>query len=141
MSKQLPYILLADDDPDDLETFTNAYTRLNPSVFVETVNDGKELFDVLDGCDPDELPTLILLDFKMPLISGPEVLQRLASSMEYASIPKLVWSTSERPKDIEQCQKFGADHYFRKPATSREADELVRQIDKIFIARRQILKS
>ena len=137
----MPYILLADDDPDDLDTFTCAFTRLNPNAFVETVNDGKELFELLGACNPQELPILILMDYKMPLITGPEILQKLASSTTYSHIPKLIWSTSERYKDIELCRRLGADNYFKKPATSSEIDDLVRQVDMIFTIQLKNLNS
>jgi CheY-like chemotaxis protein len=133
MKKASPYLLLADDDPDDQETFMEAFTRLYPQTKVQTVNDGQELFVFLDTHSPDELPVLILLDFKMPLVTGPEVLERLSDHPMYAPIPKVVWSTSERSKDIQECQRLGADAYFKKPATAKELDYIILQIDKILI--------
>jgi CheY-like chemotaxis protein len=137
MNNELPYILLADDDPDDLNTFLQAFSELNPHASVQTVTDGQELFDFLDSCNPDELPLLILLDYKMPIVSGPEVLQRLASHPEHAHIPKVVWSTSERPQDIENCVRLGAAGYFPKPASTSELGELIQKIELIYTAQLQ----
>jgi CheY-like chemotaxis protein len=137
MNKELPYILLADDDPDDLNTFLQAFSELDPHAPVHTVVDGQELIEFLDGRDPDELPSLIVLDYKMPIVSGPEVLQRLASSPEYAHIPKVVWSASERSQDIENCIRLGAAGYFLKPASSSELDELIQKIGLIYSAQLQ----
>jgi CheY-like chemotaxis protein len=134
MQKETPYILLAEDDPDDQDAFCEAWGRLNPDVSVKTVSDGKELFEYLDICPEYALPALILIDFKMPLVSGPEALQKLAFHPSHSRIPKLVWSSSERSKDIEVCKKLGARNYFKKPATLGEMDEMVHQISQIFIA-------
>ena len=125
--------MLADDDPDDRETFTEAFTRWYPQIKVHTVNDGQELFEFLDTCTPDEFPVLILLDFKMPLVNAPEVLERLSNHSIYDLIPKVVWSTSERSKDIQECQRLGAAAYFKKAATAKEMDQIIHQIDKILI--------
>jgi two-component response regulator ARR-A family len=140
MNKELPYILLADDDPDDLNTFLEGFSELNPYASVQTVIDGQELVEFLDGCEPDELPSLIVLDYKMPILSGPEVLQRLASSPEYAHIPKVVWSTSKRSQDIENCIHLGAAGYFLKPASSSELYELIQKIELIYSAQLQRLQ-
>jgi CheY-like chemotaxis protein len=137
MNKELPYILLADDDPDDLNIFLQAFSEIDPHASVHTVIDGQELIEFLEGRDPDELPLLIVLDYKMPIVSGPEVLQRLASSPEYAHIPKVVWSTSERSQDIENCIRLGATGYFLKPASSIELDELIQKIELIYSAQLQ----
>ena len=137
MNKELPYVLLADDDPDDVAAFTQAFSEVNPHSCVEAVSDGQELFEYLDGCNPDELPSLIVLDYKMPLISGPEVLQRLSSMLGHAHIPVVVWSTSGRSQDIDNCVRLGASGYFPKPASSTELHELIHKIDLIFSSQLQ----
>lgn len=141
MQKETSYILLAEDDPDDRDAFCEAWGKLNPNVFVKTVCDGKELFDYLDGCPDHAFPACILIDFKMPLVSGPEVLQKMAFHPYYSRIPKLVWSTSDRSRDVEECKKLGALKYFRKPAALSELDELIYQITLIFIAQFGRLKT
>jgi two-component system response regulator len=135
MKKKTPYIVLADDDPDDRDAFVEEFGRQNAEAVIKTVTDGKELFDLLNTLPAGELPALILIDYKMPLITGPEVLQHLNSQPTYASIPKLVWSSSTRTKDAEDCRRLGADGFFKKPAAAREMNELVQEINKIFAAR------
>lgn len=134
MKKKTPYILLADDDPDDRELFSEAITQKD-HIVVQTVNNGQELFAFLDAQSPDELPALILLDYNMPLITGPEILQRLGTQSTYAHIPKLVWSSSARTKDIQECIRMGADSYIKKPSTNQEMEELLHQVDKILSGR------
>jgi CheY-like chemotaxis protein len=137
VNKELPYILIADDDPDDLNTFLQAFSERDPHVSVHFVTDGQAVIEFLEGCVPEELPSLILLDYKMPVVSGPEVLQKLSSHPDHAHIPKIVWSTSKRSQDIENCVRLGAAGYFLKPASSYELDELIQKIELIYSAQLQ----
>ncbi len=137
MNKDLPYILIADDDPDDLNIFLQALSKRDPHVSVHFVTDGQKVIEFLECCLPDELPSLILLDYKMPILSGPEVLQKLSTHPDYAHLPKVIWSTSERSQDIENCVRLGAAGYFVKPASSNELDELIQKIELIYSAQLQ----
>ena len=141
MQKERQYILLADDDPEDQDAFIEAFARLHPNVSVITMNDGQRLLEFLDTCDRNTLPVLFLIDFKMQVVHAPEVLQRLAGNNTYSAIPKLVWSTSIRTKDMEECKRFGASGYFKKPASYKEVDDLVQQISEIFTGRLTHLKT
>lgn len=137
MEIELPYILLAEDDPDDLNMFLQAFSQTDPHTSVQTVTDGKDVIDFLAGCNHGELPLLVLLDYKMPFMSAPEVLQRLSSNAEYVHIPKVVWSTSERSQDITACIRLGAAGYFLKPASSSQLDALIQKIELIYAAQVQ----
>ncbi|HEV2354245.1 MAG TPA: response regulator [Puia sp.] len=137
MNSERPYILLADDDPDDLALFTQAFCEANPHARVEAFADGQEILDYLGSCSEDELPSLILLDYKMHVVTGPEVLQQLSSDVRLAHIPVVVWSTSERSEDIENCVHLGAAGYFLKPASSAELNVLVQKIELICAAQLQ----
>lgn len=137
MNKRLPYILLADDDPDDVNVFLQAFGERYPHTPVQTVSDGQELIEFLDSCDPNELPALILLDYRMTILSGPEVLQILASHPQHALLPKVVWSTSARSQDKENCIRLGAAGYFPKPASAGELEELIQKIEWMYSAQFQ----
>ena len=137
MNREWHYILLADDDPDDLSIFMQAFCEANPQARVETFADGQEILDYLDSCSEDELPSLIILDYKMPVVTGPEVLQRLSSNTRHAHIPVVVWSTSERSEDREICVRLGAAGYFLKPASSSELNVLIQKIELICAAQLQ----
>ena len=131
MKKKMPLILLADDDPDDQAIFLEAFAHQKENVAVRTVNSGKDLFDFLDAQPADDLPILILLDYNMPLITGPEILKQLRSHPSYGFIAKVVWSSSERTSDIEACKRSGADDYIKKPSTNQEMEDVVRRVEKI----------
>src|SRR6185312_10841528 len=116
---QLPYILIADDDPDDLlifeETFNLAYSHIR----VVSVHDGDEVLAYLRARE-DALPELIILDYNMPRVSGAECLRKLAAAPPYRAIPKVVWTTSHRELEIEKCLSLGATRVFLKPMDDKE---------------------
>ena len=122
------YILLAEDDPDDQLTFTEAFNKRYPDVNVVCVDDGDQLLDYLHSCIT--LPALILMDYKMPIVTAPVVLQRLASNGRFAKIAKMVWSSSIRSDHKDECVSLGALSYMPKPNDSSELDQL---IDKIAV--------
>jgi CheY-like chemotaxis protein len=122
---ELPYILLAEDDPDDQFTFSDAFSRLNPSISLKIVQDGRELLDFLDGCPDPLLPFIMVLDYEMPYFTGADVLRYLAVCRRFNHIPKIVWSTSTREKDISECLQLGAARFFTKPATNEELEDFM----------------
>jgi CheY-like chemotaxis protein len=125
LNAKRPYILLAEDDPDDQFAFLEAFTRLNPHVSLRIVQDGQELLDFLDTSPDTRLPVIIVLDYKMPRLTGPDVLKYLAVCQRFIHIPKIVWSTSTREKDIAECLQLGAANYFTKPATNQELEDFI----------------
>jgi CheY-like chemotaxis protein len=125
LNAEQPYILLAEDDPDDQDAFSEAFMRLNPEVPLKIVQDGQELLDFLDACPDARLPAIIVLDYKMPKLTGADVLRYLAVCRRFNHIPKIVWSTSAREKDITECLQLGAANYFTKPATNQELEDFI----------------
>ena len=137
--KERTYILLADDDPDDRFLFLQALHAVNPDIPVQPVADGQAVLEFLERQASDALPTLIVLDYKMPVLSGPDVLQQLAACPAYAKIPKVVWSTSNRSQDIDRCIRLGAAGYFLKPASYGNLLEIIHPIERIFSSQLQQL--
>lgn len=127
-----PYILIADDDPEDRQAFSDEFALQNPGVVTKHLESGRELLHYLEGCLPDQLPTVLLLDFQMPDLTGPQILHHLAASDRYNHLIKVMWSTSVRTKDIEECKRLGATHYIVKPGTIEELKKAVHQVTSIF---------
>lgn len=65
----------------------------------------------------------------MPRLTAPQVLQATGAGTRYAHIPKIVWSTSERQKDIDECLSLGAVRFAIKPATGYELNELINSLE------------
>ena len=135
MNNALPYILLADDDPDDRDALIQPFIRLNPGARVECADDGRQLLDFLENCPPTALPVLILMDYKMPFLTAAEILEKLAADQRYAGVLKLVWSTSSRSEYVDRCVGHGASHYFAKPNTLRELDKIVDGVNRVYRTR------
>jgi CheY-like chemotaxis protein len=138
MKKATPYILLAEDDHDDRDTFIEAFTAVHPHIPVRHVKDGKDLFTFLESCPRDDLPSLILLDYNMPLLTAPEALRQLNSSIDFAHLPTIVWSSSRRSKDINECLQLGANLYLHKPADTKELNELIGRISELFFTTKYV---
>ena len=74
-------------------------------------------------------PTLILLDLKLPRLSGLEVLERLKSNSSFASVPVVVLTTSRDDGDVTRAYKLGANSYIVKPVDFDKFIEAVTQIE------------
>jgi len=129
MQPHTPYLLLVDDDSDDRELFTEAFMKQNPGFAVEHASSGKAVLQFL--ANATELPVVLVLDYQMPDMNGPEVLQFLAASQRYKDVVKVMWSTSRRVKDMEDCKKLGASYYLVKPGDNQELDNMIRQMTAI----------
>ena len=128
MTREFPFVLLADDDPDDRDFFCAGMHRLFPRVDVLSFKDGDELLAFLNDPTLQSLPGCILLDYKMPRLSGPEVLQATGVGTPYDHVPKIVWSTSQRQIDIDECLRLGATRFAIKPASGAQLDNLIRSL-------------
>jgi CheY-like chemotaxis protein len=114
------HILLADDDPEDQELLKEALVQKEPDLDITSVWDGREALSYLESCPDNALPCLILLDYKMPVLNGAEVLESLGRNPRLASIPKVVWSTSNQKEYVDNCITKGASQFFTKPNSQSE---------------------
>ena len=122
------YILLADDDGDDQELLTESILQHQPSVAIKTVNNGPQVLAWLDECPDEQLPAMLILDYKMPILNAAQVLDELNANDRYAELPKVVWSTSTNRQHIDECLSKGALGYFPKP---NDVSELAAITEKI----------
>lgn len=121
MTSGLPLVLSAEDEESDAIILQRAFKRANVPNALVIVKDGQEAVDYLSGSDPyldrreHPLPGLILLDLKMPRMSGFDVLSWIAKRPELGSIPVVVLSSSSSDADIRKALQMGAQEYFVKP--------------------------
>lgn len=127
-----PYILIADDDPDDRLLFSEEFTSCNPGTTVVHAEGGHELLNLLNEQSAEGLPAVIVLDYKMPDLTGPEVLRQLAANDRYRKIVIVMWSTSQRTSDIEDCLRLGAMTYLVKPGSVEELKSAMHLLTDIF---------
>lgn len=132
MDTGIAHILLADDDPDDQEFFCSGLHQFYPHIKVAVFSDGGPLLSYLEICSVESFPSCILLDYRMSGISAPQVLMATGVGTRYNYIPKLVWSTSRREKEIEECLLLGAFRFVFKPATDSDLQEFVKSLHCLF---------
>ncbi len=107
-------ILLADDDADDRELFSEALESLNANVLYQAVEDGKKAMETVEG-ENTTRPDIIFLDINMPVMSGWEVLTKIKSNSQHANIPVIVYSTSSGEKEKRIAFDLGAACFVTKP--------------------------
>jgi CheY-like chemotaxis protein len=116
-------ILLADDDPDDRMLAKEAFVESRLRNKLETVEDGEELMDYLQGrgdysgSNKKAKPDLILLDLNMPRKDGREALREIKSSPELRRIPIVVLTTSKADEDVIRTYDLGVNSFITKPVT------------------------
>jgi CheY-like chemotaxis protein len=124
-------VLWADDDPDDLRIFNEAVDEINRDLVITTVHNGRELLDYLrKAVQKDDLPSMIVMDMNMPLVSGREALLQIKKDEKLREIPLAVLTTSNSPLDFLFCMKFHV-MMFTKPWLFSGVKEVVREILKM----------
>lgn len=131
MLHQPKFILLADDDQEDLDLLSEVILQLDDTTKLHTVNSGNRVIEFLQKTGDDDLPSLIVLDYNMPNMNGAEVLEQLCKDPRYQGIPKIVWSTSNNSSYIRECIEKGATSYLVKPATHKTLQEQAAQMLKM----------
>ena len=114
MAYPIKNIVIADDDPDDIEMFQCAVDETCPDLELTVATDGENLITILDSIPA---PDAIFLDLNMPRKTGKECLEEIRTKEELNDVPIVILSTSNKKSDIDYCLKNGATHYFVKPHT------------------------
>jgi CheY-like chemotaxis protein len=133
-------ILLADDDPDDLDMMRRALQKINLANELHTVGDGEELLDYLlhrgKYAPPAAFPTpaLILLDLNMPKMDGREALREIKLNPKLHSIPVVVMTTSTAQQDIARSYDLGCNSFISKPITLAELVDVTRVLGQYWFA-------
>lgn len=129
---EIARILLVEDSKEDVLFFKRAIDKAGLKCELEVVHDGQEAVDRLSesassGVD-SSMPSHILLDLKLPGLSGLEILAWLRSHPRYNRIPVMILTSSRLPSDVNRAKSLGIDEYFVKPISFHELLEIVRTI-------------
>ena len=125
-------ILLVEDNPDAVQLTKRALQKNNISNQLEVVHDGVEamnhLLNAASGDNSSPLPTVILLDLKLPKMDGLEVLKRIRADERLKRLPVVILTSSKEEQDILKSYDLGANSYIRKPVDFEQFNEAVRQL-------------
>jgi two-component system response regulator len=127
-------ILLVEDNPDDEALTLRALKKNNIQNDVVVARDGVEALDYLFGTgnhtgrDTSVLPSVTLLDLKLPKIDGLEVLKKIRADDRTKIMPVVILTSSKEEQDLINGYKLGANSYIRKPVDFSQFIEAVRQL-------------
>jgi two-component system, response regulator len=128
------HILLVEDNLDHVQLAVHAFKMHDVAYNIQVARDGAEALDFIfrTGAHAHRLaangPKLILLDLKLPLVDGMEVLRRIKADRRTRAIPVVVLTSSRERCDIVESYQSGANSYIVKPVNFDQFTEAVRQL-------------
>lgn len=142
MSKNALTILYIEDEESDRFFMKRAFEAADLGASLKLLRNGKEALEYLQGAgvyqdrtqSPE--PHLILLDLKLPLVSGFEVLAWIRQQPRYASVPVVVFSSSWLEQDRARAKYLGASEYFEKPNSGTLYSMIVHMLQKKWLPAR-----
>jgi two-component system, response regulator len=120
----VPDILLIEDSPLEVELTLRPIRELDPNRTVEVARDGEEALDFLFARGPFRHrsaappPRLILLDLNLPKLDGFDVLRAVRTNSRTSTVPVVVLTSSDDPRELAQCYQLGANSCVQKPVRS-----------------------
>ncbi len=120
------FILLVEDNPDDVTITLRAFQKNNITNPIVVARDGEEALEYIFGTgrfagrDIQQKPVIILLDIKLPKIDGLEVLRRIREDKRTALLPVVILTSSDEELDIVRGYTLGVNSYVRKPVNFDE---------------------
>ena len=124
-------ILLVEDNPADVELTLRALREAKLANPIHVVTDGAEALDYLFGTNKEPRrsephhPRVVILDLKLPRVSGLEVLRRIKGDPATKTIPVVVLSSSREGPDVKEAYALGANSYIVKPVDFEKFVEAV----------------
>jgi two-component system response regulator len=140
---EAPVILLVDDDPNDEELARIAMTRASFPHTLLVARDGPEALDWLfargafANRDPELIPRLILLDLKLPKMTGLQVLEAIRADERTRLLPVVVFTSSIEERDLVDSYRLGANAYIRKPVDFQEYKALIADVGTFWMRHNQ----
>jgi CheY-like chemotaxis protein len=127
-------ILLVEDNQDDIDLTIRALKHNNITNEVVVLNDGEDALEYLfhegkySELESGNMPAVILLDIKLPKLSGLEVLKKLRSDERTKVVPVVILTSSQEESDVLNGYNLGCNSYVKKPVDFEQFSEAVRQL-------------
>jgi two-component system response regulator len=128
------FILIVEDNPDDEEMTLRSLSQAGLANGVQVVRDGVEAVDFLfatgrfKGRDIEHMPTVVLLDLKLPKLNGIDVLKRMRQDERTRTVPVVILTSSSEDEDMVKSYDNGANSYVRKPVVFSDFAKVVSQL-------------
>ena len=129
-------VLTVDDSSDDTLLLQRACQRARVRFNLQTVDDGTKAIAYLSGLEAfadrsaHPIPNLVLLDLKMPVKTGFEVLDWLRSKPEFKDLRVAVFTSSQHEGDVREAYRKGANAFLTKPVEYEDLVQLAQALDK-----------
>jgi CheY-like chemotaxis protein len=139
MNSSAPHLLLVEDDENDVFFLRRALQSAGAPVQLHVAPDGRQALDYLQGRNGFEdravhpLPTLVLLDLKVPYVSGLDVLRQIRSDPKLRRLIVVVFTSSSLDSDVVQAYEIGANSFLVKPSRLEEQKELAAMIVRYWL--------
>jgi CheY-like chemotaxis protein len=135
-------ILVADDDEHDLQMTLDALASRGVTSRVIAVHDGAEAMDFLHSRGSFQSrtpgnPEILLLDLNMPRLDGWEVLRLIKADVTLKTIPVVIFTSSQRERDVRESYELGANAYVVKPIDYEKFSDAIRDIQTFWTDRNQ----
>ncbi len=127
-------ILVVEDNPDHLELTVLTLEEHGVTAEIQAARDGAQALDYLFGTgahagrDTQKQPSFILLDLKLPKLSGLDVLRAVRANPLTALVPVIMLTSSSEQSDILACYQSGANSFIRKPV---DFGEFTAKLDRL----------
>lgn len=137
-------ILIVEDNPDDEEMTLRSLSQAGLANDVAVVRDGVEALDFLFGTgshagrDTRRMPTVVLLDLKLPKLNGVDVLNRMRKDERTRGIPVVILTSSSEDEDMIKSYNSGANSYVRKPIVFADFVNVVSQLGMYWLLLNQV---
>ena len=132
-------ILIAEDDSDDAFLLMRAFGKAGITNPLDLVSDGQKAVNYLEDIPRKKtlLPRLFVLDIKMPLLNGFDVLRWVRSQPGLKRMPVVVLTSSGEEKDINRAYDLGANSYLIKPSSMESLEVLTTKLCEYWLAMNQ----
>jgi CheY-like chemotaxis protein len=125
-------LLVAEDDDGHAELIRELLEEVGLCNPILRFRDGQEVLDFLAGDPRPKLQNgmryLMLLDIRMPRVNGVEVLRRMKGDPRLKDIPVIMLTTSDSPREVQECYHLGCNCYITKPVQFGKFAEVLRQL-------------
>lgn len=126
-------ILIAEDDRGHASLIRKNIVRAGISNEIRHFHDGQELLDFLFDAEDaphrsGEVSYLLLLDIRMPKVDGVEALRKIKQHKEFRKIPIIMLTTTDDPREVENCHQLGCSNYITKPIDYEKFVDVIKKL-------------